>query len=806
MGFDTIQSAPRGGYRRLLASGTILAGALYTALGTPAAAQAEAEGSQAEATTDQGNAIVVTARRREESLQETPIAISVFSAEALDERQIHQTQDLERITPSLQFKPAGQLSGNSSASVAFIRGIGQLDPTAAVDPGVGVYIDEVYVGRAVGSTIEFGDIASVEVLRGPQGTLFGRNTIGGAILVRTREPEFGEFSGRARVRGGSDDLLEGFAAFNLPLTETAAARISGGFRKRDGYVIRAFDGLDLGNEDVFTLNGAFRWEPTSSFELSLRADYTDRDENGAPFTFAGINENAPVAAIVSVAAGCPGATIPFAPIAPGDPRFGAPSVPLIDDPRCANDFQARGDFVNGGTAAVTSQSEIWGVSGTARYDVTDSLTLKSITAYRSTKSRGIRDADNTPFVMITTDVGGKSTQFSQELQLQYQRGIVSGIVGGYYFDEDTFERATVPLAFPPSPPVISSLFAGGPGSRDLQLSNLDTRSLAAFGELSLEPVDGLELTGGLRYTEDRKTYQGTVMNLFPATLPDPDPLPTLAIPEGGPLFIYSRPFEDTFSHLTGSASVRYEFTDWLNTYASYATSFKSGGFNTRYNAPPPGFVPVPFDEESVESYEIGAKMDFGDVRLNLAAFQANYDDIQLIFRQGVVPLLFNAGKARIRGFEAEASYHPDWGLRLDAGMSLLDDDILSITPIPGATATVAPGDDLPLTPSFQGNFAIGYEFLLAEGYTLTPRFDGSYTSHVTFITGSVPEIEQGEYFVGNASLELGVNDRWTVTAGIINLFDERYLIQGNASLATLGYAERIFARPRSWYVQLAAEF
>ncbi len=805
---ETVRCSRSENRRVLLAGAAVFAGAISVMVGSPAAAQdtppADTRAQPSEA--DQGNAILVTARRREESLQETPVAISVFSAETLAERQIQQTQDLERITPSLQFKPAGQLSGNSSASVAFIRGVGQLDPTAAVDPGVGVYVDEVYVGRAVGSTIEFGDIGSVEVLRGPQGTLFGRNTIGGAILVRTRNPEFGEFSGRARVRAGSDDLIEGFAALNLPLGDNAAARVSGGFRKRDGYVIRAFDGLDLGNDDVFTLNGAFRWEPSSRFELQLRADYTDRDENGAPFTFAGINENAPVAAIVSVAAGCPGAKIPFAPIAPGDPRFGAPSVPLINDPRCANDFQARGNFVNGGTAAVMSSSEIWGVSGTARYEISDSLTLKSITAYRSTESRGIRDADNTPFVMITTDVGGESDQFSEELQLQYQRGIVSAILGGYYFDEDTFERATVPLAFPPSPPVIGSLLAGGPGSRDLQLSNLETRSLAAFGEVSVEPLDGLELTGGLRYTEDRKTYQGTVLNLFPATQPDPNPLPTKAIPEGGPLFIYNRPFEDTFSHLTGSASVRYEINDWLNGYASYATSFKSGGFNTRYNAPPPGNVPVGFDEETVESFEIGAKMDFGDATLNLAAFRANYDDIQLIFRQGVVPLLFNAGKARIQGFEAEVGYHPRGGFSFDAGMSILDDDILSITPVPGASATVAPGDDLPLTPGFQGNFGVGYEIPLSERFTLTPRFDGSYQSKVVFITGSVPEIEEDGYFVANASIELGINDRWSVTAGVINLFDKEYLIQGNASLATLGYAERIYARPQNWYVQLSAEF
>ncbi|TIX49270.1 TonB-dependent receptor [Alteraurantiacibacter aquimixticola] len=771
----------------------------------PAAAQDADAAENAEDDAAASGQIIVTARRRDESLQETPVAVTAFSGEALEARQITQTQDLEKFTPSLQFKPAGQLSGNSAASVVFIRGIGQLDPTAAVDPGVGVYIDEVYVGRSVGGTIELGDIASVEVLRGPQGTLFGRNTIGGAILVRTREPELGEFSGRARFRVGEDNLFEGSAALNVPLGEDAAMRVSGGFRSRDGYVIRAFDGLDLGNDDVYTVNGSLKWEAGPALDIVVRGDYTKRDENGAPFVFAGMNENAPVPAIVSVAAGCPGATIPFAPLVPGDPQFGAPNVPLIDDARCANDFYNLGPYVNGGTAPVTSTSEVWGVSGTVSLDLTDSLTLKSITAYRSTQSRGIRDADNTPFLIITTDVGAESDQFSQELQLQLDAGAVNGIVGAYYFDEDTEERATVPLSFPPSPPVIGSILAGGPGTRDLQFSQLETKSLAVFGEVSVEVVQGLELTGGLRYTDDQKTYQGTVLNLFPATLPDPDPLPTEAIPDGGPLFIYNTPNEESFSALTGSASIRYQAADWISTYLSYARSFKSGGFNTRYNAPPPGFVPVPFDEETVDSYELGAKMDFGDFRLNLVAFQADYKDIQLVFRQGVVPLLFNAGKARIKGFEAEAAYRAG-GFTFDTGMSILDDEILTITPVPGATATVAPGDELPLTPSFQGNFGISYEVPVGGSLYLTPRFDGSYTSRVTFITGSVPEIEQDGYFVGNASVTLEHDDGWKLQAGVSNLFDERYLIQGNASLATLGYAEKIYARPRQWYVQASLEF
>ncbi len=788
---------------------SLLALAAGAALFTPAAALAQDEEQVASADGQvSGNTIVVTARRREESLQDTPVAISAFTAEALQERQIQQTSDLEQITPSLQFKSAGQLSGNSAASVVFIRGIGQLDPTAAVDPGVGIYIDEVYVGRAVGGTIEFGDIAGVEVLRGPQGTLFGRNTIGGAILVRTKEPELGTFGGSGRVRVGSDNLYEGFAALNLPIGDTVAARVSGGFRKRDGYVTRVFDGLDLGNDDTFTVNGALLWEPSDSFKLNLRADYTKRDSNGAPFVFAGINEQAAVPAIVSVAAGCPGATIPFAPLAPGDANFGAPNVPLIDDARCANDFQDLGRSVNGGTAPVTSTSEVWGLSATGVAELTDTLTFKSITGYRSTSSRGVRDADNTPFAILTTDLTTDSDQFSQELQFQYDSGIVSAILGGYYFNETTTERATVPLAFPPTPTVIGSVLAGGPGSRDLQVSDLETDSTAIFGEVSITPTDALEISGGLRYTHDVKSYLGTVLNVFPWTAPDPDPLPTLAIPEGGPLYIFHTPNRRSFNALTGSASIRYSFSNELSAYVSYARSFKSGGYNTRYNAPPAGFTPLAFEDEKVTSYEFGAKLDLGSFRLNTAVFQADYTDIQLIFRQGPVPLLFNAGKARIRGAEAEMSFRP-WnsGLVFDASASILDDSIRSITPVPGATATVAPGDDLPLTPSFQGSFGIAYEFGLGGDMTLTPRFDGSYTSSLTFITGSVPLIEQDGYFVGNASLSLADKDKgWKLTAGVINLFDEDYLIQGNASLGTLGYAEKIYARTRNWFVQLSAEF
>jgi iron complex outermembrane receptor protein len=238
-----------------------------------------------------------------------------------------------------------------------------------------------------------------------------------------------------------------------------------------------------------------------------------------------------------------------------------------------------------------STSEVYGVAGTATWNLNDQVSLKSITSYRSNDSRGVRDPDNTPLNLIATDLTTNSDQVSQEVQIRYDTAKVRTILGGYYFNETTYERLTVPLDFPPSPPVIASILAGGPGSRDLQISNLETDSFAAFGQVSLTPVNGLELAGGLRYTEDRKTYQGTVMSLFPSTLPDPSPLPTKAIPEGGPLYIYDRPFKDSFSAVTGSASVQYRWNRTISTYGSYARSFKSGGFNTRYNAPPANFVP-----------------------------------------------------------------------------------------------------------------------------------------------------------------------------------------------------------------------
>ncbi|HLT90821.1 MAG TPA: TonB-dependent receptor [Woeseiaceae bacterium] len=746
--------------------------------------------------------IVVTARRREESLQNVPVAVTALTAEALERRQIRTTTDLDRVTPSMQFTSYGQLSGNNSAAVVFIRGVGQLDPTPAVDPGVGIYVDDVYMGRAVGGAMAFFDTESIQVLRGPQGTLFGRNTIGGAVLINTVVPG-DELEGTVRATVGDDSLWELFGAVTVPVSDSAALRIAAGARQRDGYVTRVFDGQDLGNEDVISARATLRWDPSDDVRIILRADHAEEDENGSPFVFKGINTSAPVPAISSVGAGCPGATIPFAPLAPGDPRFGPPFVPDIDDPRCANNFWDLGPYTNGGTAPVESTFEADGASATIDWRISDRVALTSITAWRDISWTGIRDADNTPFVILTTDYTSSSEQLSQELRLNYTGDRVNGITGVYWFDEDTTDRVSVPLNFPPAPPVIASVLAGGPGSRDLQHVNLTTESIAVFTEWTFDLNDAWSLSGGLRWTEDEKALQGIVFNVFPETQPDPDPLPDTAIPDGGPLYIFPDRFEDTYEKLTWSANSQYRFSEATMGYVSYATSFKSGGFNQRYNAPPPNFLPVAFDEESVETLEFGIKSDVTDsLRINAAVFFSDYDDIQLIYRVGPVPLLFNAGTASIDGAELEFQFVPNESLIIEGGFSYLDDSIDEITEVPGADATIGPGNSLPFTPEWQANLGIGYRFLLGNGWSLTPRLDTSYTGKQYFDAGNTEITAQTESVtVTDFGLLLeGGQGRWSVGVYVNNLTDELYPLQGNASLETLGYAEMIFARGRNWHV------
>ena len=735
--------------------------------------------------------IVVTARKREESLQDTPIAISAFTADALERQQIMSTEDLDQVAPNLQFASHGPLTGNNSAAQVYIRGIGQSDGSSGVDPGVGLYIDDVYMGRSVGGAMDFRDIAGVQILRGPQGTLFGRNTIGGAVLLTTTLPG-DEFGGSVRVGFGEDNLREAFAALDLPISETLGMRVSGGMRQRDGYVTRVFDGLDLGDEDTYTFQSTLRWEPSDAFTLTLRADYTEEDENGSPFVFVAINGSQAFPAAISRNAGCPGATFP------------PPSVPQgIVDQRCANDATwSLGQFTNGGTAKAESNLENMGVSAVAEWSVNDTLTLKSISAYRELEWHGSRDADNTALLVLHTDYSSEGDQMSQELQALFDLDRVQGVAGLFYFEESIEDFLLVPFAAPP--PLVALRVI--PGSMDYQLAQVDNDNWAAFTQWTFDVTDALSLTAGLRYTEENKGIDIVSFTLTPLTAPIviPTTYNTPGVPGPG-LNILRQPFENKYDSTTGSASLQYTFSDSFMTYLSWSEGFKSGGFNQRYNSAPPGNLPVSFAEERAETYELGFKSQWDTVRLNGAIFRTSYDDMQLTYRLGVVPLLFNAGESEIEGAELELTFAPG-ALLVEGSLGYLDNEFKEIAVVPGTTQTVGPNNRLPFTPEWQGNVGIGYEFALGAG-TLTPRVNVSYTDEQFFDAANSVEVAQMEAVtVVNASLTLALSD-WKIRAGVNNLSDEDYLVAGNSSLSTsAGYAEGIYARPRNWFISAEYDF
>jgi iron complex outermembrane receptor protein len=737
----------------------------------------------------------VTARRREENLQDTPVSVAAFTGEALDTRQVFTTDTIDQIVPNLQFANNAPLAGNNNSAQVFIRGVGQTDPTSTVDPGVGLYIDDVYQAGGMGGTMEFRDVGSVQVLRGPQGTLFGRNTIGGAVVMTTVDPG-DDFGGTARVRVGDDNLFDVFTAVDLPLGEGVRSRFTAGARVQDGYVLRP-TGEDLGDTDSHTFTGKIIFEPTDSLTIRLQGHYTHADENGSPLVFATINNGqffpryppangAAFPRAASFAAGCPG----MASVA--DPVPQAPD----HDPRCANTSWNDGPFVSNGTFPLKSELTLWGASLVLQYDFTDAWSFKSVTAYRDMDWFGSRDADNTPLDILHTVYDVNSYNWSQEFQLLYDSERLHGVAGAYYFDGESDDDVLVELRPPPG------------FQRETDDNVASNTNWAVFTEWTWDVVGGLSLTAGGRYTEDTKGSFPEQFVLLPA-------LPTAQIP--------IQLYEETFTSFTPSATISYRWSDAVMTYIRYAEGFKGGGWNSHFNANPPPEPPArlavfqSFDPEKARSFEFGAKLDLFDraLRVNLAAFTTDYKDLQLTYRLGAAPYLANAGEASIDGGEIEWNWAFGGGWRFDGGVGYLNTSIdtlvVIIDPVTGLNAAsgIDVGNKLPFSPEWQGNAGLAYDWEMGSGWAITPRVDVYYQDRTFFDALNTPEIAQLDAVtLWNASLTLSSgDDSWSLVAGVNNISDEVYPIGGNSSLATgSGYAEIAYNRGRQWFASIAKRF
>lgn len=723
--------------------------------------------------------ITVTARKVEENLQQTPIAITAITGAALEDRQIFRTDVLDQVVPNLQFANNAPLAGNNASSAIFIRGIGQTDPTSTVDPGVGLYIDDVYIGNAVGGNMALRDIANVQVLRGPQGTLFGRNTIGGAILMSTVDPA-DEFGGKVRLGTGDDSLIDAFLALDAPFSENLKTRWSVGLRKQDGYVTRT-DGTDLGDTNTLTAMTKWVWTPTDSITAKFALDYTEADENGSPLVFAAITESATFARVASQDAGCPGVVFPA-----------SGPVPMVNDARCANDLQGRGPFANNGTLPLTSQFENLGASVNLSFDLSEQFTLKSITAYREVDWQGVRDADNTPLTILHTIYDVTGDQLSEELQLTYQSDRLVGVFGLYYFEQTSDDIATVELN-PPPPGV----------QRDSDNNKVDNQSWAAFTQWTFNFTDLFSATLGGRYTEDKKD-----------AYPDQFDYATPTVKQV-PVQWYS----DTFSSFTPSGSVSLKWNEEMLTYLSYSEGFKGGGWNSHFNSVLSAAQQAalhPFAPEEAQTIELGTKLDLAGntVRLNLAVFTSDYTNMQLTYRgpapNGVAPFVTNAGETSIDGAEVELTWAPNEDFLLDASAGYLDATIDDLSNIPFAVLPpgLLVGNALPYAPEFQGHLGLAYTFHAGD-MEIVPRVDASYQSETFFDATNTVEIGQLDD-VTTVNLQLllrGADSKWRFIAGLNNATDELYPVAGNSSLTTgSGYAEIAYARPREWFATFEYTF
>ncbi|MGD9598429.1 MAG: TonB-dependent receptor [Steroidobacteraceae bacterium] len=552
--------------------------------------------------------VVVTAQKREERLQDVPVAVTAISGQQLADRDIKSVADLTALAPNLQVSSS---VGNNTGMQIGIRGALQQNPALYWDATVGVYVDGVYVGKNLGSVFDILDLERIEVLRGPQGTLYGRNTLAGAVNFVTRQPS-GEFGGNASVRVGNYNLRAAKASLDLPRFGIASISLAARTEQRDG-TTKTTPGSavsELNTRDSTSARVAVNLDFTDTFQAAYRFDYSDADQ-------------VPQQAYLSRANP---AILPFL-------------QPYVTDDR---------DARVGVDAATFERSKVQGHALTLTWDVNDSNTLKSITSYRELDWDDILDLDGSPLPVAETSRLSDYDAFSQELQLVGSTERFKYVGGLYYFKDDGF-------AFNPQ------TFFFGTANYDSRYG-FGTRAWAAYGQVDYQATDALTLTAGLRYTREERNGE-RYLAFNDGTTPF------------FPLIPAGTTGERTFSDTTPVFIVAYRFSDSVNAYAKYSAGFKSGGFNGEANSTVEAVTPYEPEKLKSYEVGLKTTFADGRAIVNAAAFQNDTDDMQLsIFTAAGASssIIRNAGKATTRGFELEAMWVQSDALRLQASYGYLD--------------------------------------------------------------------------------------------------------------------------------------
>ena len=760
----------------LLTSAALLAAPSWAQQSQPALTQEEQAAEQtratdaatvddAAATTSQE--IVVTARRRDEVLQDVPVAVTAYSGEQLARQGALDITDVGDTTPNVTLETS---RGTNTTLTAFIRGVGQQDPVAGFEQGVGIYIDDVYLNRPQQALLDIYDVERIEILRGPQGTLYGRNTIGGAVKYVTRRlPDDPRLSLRANL--GTYEQADLIASASVPVVD--GIRVGAAFARlsRGGFGRNVTLDHDNYNKNIYATRGTLEIEPSENFFFRLSGDYTWDYSN---------------------------------------PRGGHRLVPgmFTGAPVLDDEFDSRG-----GLNEPTQKVKGGGIAGHAEVGLGDGFKLRSITALRKDFSATPIDFDALPSVDVDVPAIYRNKQFSQEVQLLVERGPLNGLIGGYYLDADAQTTFDVRLY---------TTAATLPGLTALTQGDVGTKAWAIFGDFSYDITDQIAVSLGGRYTVDRrdsKVLRQTL--LFGGS-------PTFggASPFGdGTVIATTSDFEgkrkDTA--FTPRASISFEPNDNHNFYLSYSRGFKGGGFDPRgQSTNAPGDTPttpptaeqiydfMAFDPETVDSYELGWKGNAFDRRLNwaIAVFQADYKDVQVpgsagctvviggVPTQSFCGITTNAGKARFRGIEIETSLRAAEHLvaagdrlnlsgtlgYLDAKyqefLTLVTYDRVTGLPIAPTIVDVADFREVQNTPRWTSSASIDYDAPLGSG-RLNINSTLSYRSKSQQFELAVPGLDQKGFALLDASiLWRSAGNRWFVGLHGKNLTDKRYITAG----------------------------
>lgn len=726
--------------------------------------------------------IVVTARRRQEPAQRVPVSVLTLSEKELESRSVTNLRTLQNFVPNLTFAPSqnvGEAAGNM-----FIRGIGQEDFGVGAEPGVGFYVDGVYFSRTLGTIMNVTDIARIEVLRGPQGTLFGKNTIGGVINLISVLPQ-GESERRARIILGNDDRLELRAVVNQPLSDQLLVRLSGAMVSRDGYVRRLRPSasistlesvnrapVDLGREgDDHDLAGRLqlRWLVSETLTADISLDGSRRHNRQGATHLDAINPKVGTILLLN----------------------GLIAQGKLPGPKITADLVSPNLLESHATGRNRANQRLWGSSATIAGDI-GGATLKFIGAYRELRSRVGTDTDGFHFDVAETDLRINHRQLTGELQLAGTRGSFT-YTGGLFVLR---ERSQV---LPTASSLNRILYTCGclfhPSQLTAEPRQLSTTSIAAYAQGTYRLAEKLSATIGARYSRETKRIAGKVLRL------DADLQPTSVVVAVGTN-------RGTWSPLTWRAGFEYQASRDVLAYASLAKGYKSGGFNARAAPDLPNMGFYSFRPESALTYELGLRSEWLNRRLrfNATVFHTDYRDIQLrqqtLINGRIETLIDNAARARIRGAEVEVTAAPRDGLTLSAGYGHLAPKYLDVGNVVGLT----PDNRFQRTPRHSFTGSVHYERPVGPG-TLELHADYSFRSKEQFQIAPAINDQVGYGLLGARATFRAANDRWTIAVFGTNLADRRYRTAGRGTLINQsGLAYSSVGLPRQLGVQFMSKF